>query len=100
MWCRIPRENDFFCKCSLNGPLHEIFDLWFFFIKQIPLGPDTRVKAFLNMASNLWRKLPIFVTAVSMSPLLQQTTPIFLCESYRYSVGKFAYVCFFDRYSL
>jgi hypothetical protein len=25
---------------------------------------------------------------------------IFVCESYRYSVGQFAYVCFFDRYSL
>jgi hypothetical protein len=29
---------------GLQGPCHEIFYLWFFFIKQLPLGP--RLKPF------------------------------------------------------
>jgi hypothetical protein len=41
-----------------------------------------RVKAFLNMASNSRRKST-------------KKSTIFVSESYRDSVGQFAYVCFF-----
>jgi hypothetical protein len=49
--------------CSLvfiKGTCHEIFDLWFFSSINSILAPDTRVKAFLHMASH-W-------SAVSLTP--------------------------------
>jgi hypothetical protein len=55
---------------------------------------------FLNMASNSERKStmksPIFVTAVSMTvtKTISSEPPYFLCESFRYSEGHFAYVFF------
>jgi hypothetical protein len=39
----------------LKVPCHEIFDLWFFSSNNSIWAPDTRVKAFLHMASYLQR---------------------------------------------
>jgi hypothetical protein len=50
-----------------KGTLPRDFRPLFFFIKQLPLAPDTAIKTFLNMASNSrtksTMKSPIFVTA-------------------------------------
>jgi hypothetical protein len=40
---------------NLKGPWHENFDLCFFLSNKFPLAPDTRSKAFSNIASN-WRR--------------------------------------------
>jgi hypothetical protein len=39
----------------LKEPWHEIFELCFFLSNNFPWVPDTKVKAFSNMASNSWR---------------------------------------------
>jgi hypothetical protein len=60
-------------KLYLKGPCHEIFDLRFFFIKQLHLAVDQLVKAFLHMASYSQRystmKSNFLWSAVSMTPL-------------------------------
>jgi hypothetical protein len=55
---------------TLKGPCHEIFDLWFFSSNNSIWAPDTRIKAFLHMASYsrgyLTMKLIFLWSAVSM----------------------------------
>jgi hypothetical protein len=41
-----------YCIVGLKGQCHEIFDLWFFSSNNPIWAPDSRVKAFSNMASN------------------------------------------------
>jgi hypothetical protein len=57
----------------IKGTLIRDFRPLVFSSNNSPKAPDTRVKAFLNMASNSRRKStiksPIFVTVVSMTPL-------------------------------
>jgi hypothetical protein len=52
---------------DLKGPCHDIFDLWLFSSNNPIWAPDSRVKAFSNMASKLFDKVD--GTAMSMTPL-------------------------------
>jgi hypothetical protein len=67
----------------LKGPWHEIFDLWYFHLTTPPRPPETRVKAFFNMA--------VQVTAESMTLLCRsQRSHGLRCDKNRVLQSRFS----------